>query len=528
MLKSLIFLLKYKILKDPTNLSYQTKEFFELPKKAQRKVLDKYFKKLDPAFNIANYFDTKESRYYFNNKEITFFDCYYFDKKIIEHNITNIKLIDKFNIENNKVDYLIEYALELIKEDNLIINVDEIINYKDNLPSRLSRNIKFMKYLININYYNVKYLEYNETTPQSSRELIQEAITLAIQKEYNLNKFLKNDKTLPKILATNINFIIYLIQNDINNVKYLNEKLLESQTVTTKKEIITTIIATIKDNNPNVSIVEENPSLANILNKDETFIIHILNLDINNISYIDWHNLNDLVTTQIINYLTKMLIEKNQNLDIVKYPFKDIFYQNYSFMNYLVEQDYRWLAATKINAKEDNDKLIDLFFQKINPDKYRFNLQDFLEDGEYLNHRLVENKKMLHFFFENNVKLIKYINFFNLQDQKAVVENILKELENKDYVFVNEDFLINNKYPIPLSNSYRFMRYVIDKNFNNLAFIDISMIDKRELKRIINYAFRMVYYIRGNNKKLNFDFEGYFKNSTIIDDEYFQECLKSL
>ena len=72
------------------------------------------------------------------------------------------------------------------------------------------------------------------------------------------------------------------------------------------------------------------------------------------------------------------------------------------------------------------------------------------------------------------------------------------------------------------------MREVIDRNFNNLAYMDISMIDDKNLKRIINYAFRMVYYIRGNNKKLSFDIEGYFKNSAIYQDEYFQECLRSL
>ena len=72
------------------------------------------------------------------------------------------------------------------------------------------------------------------------------------------------------------------------------------------------------------------------------------------------------------------------------------------------------------------------------------------------------------------------------------------------------------------------MRYVIDKNFNNLSYIDTSLVDKRELKRIINYAFRMVYYIRGKNKGLNFDIDGYFLNSMIIKDEYFLECLQSL
>ena len=72
------------------------------------------------------------------------------------------------------------------------------------------------------------------------------------------------------------------------------------------------------------------------------------------------------------------------------------------------------------------------------------------------------------------------------------------------------------------------MKYVIDKNFNNLAYIDTSMIDEKELEKIINYAFRMVYFIRGDNKTLNFDLEGYFNNSMIINNDYFKECLKSL
>ena len=54
------------------------------------------------------------------------------------------------------------------------------------------------------------------------------------------------------------------------------------------------------------------------------------------------------------------------------------------------------------------------------------------------------------------------------------------------------------------------------------------MIDNHELKRIINYAFKMVYYIRGNNRNLNFDIEGYFKDTDIYKNEYFQECLESI
>ena len=70
--------MKYKILRDPVNLSYLVKEFFRLSKNSQRIVLDKYFDKLDDSFSIDSYFDTKESRYYDGHEEITFFNCYYF------------------------------------------------------------------------------------------------------------------------------------------------------------------------------------------------------------------------------------------------------------------------------------------------------------------------------------------------------------------------------------------------------------------------------------------------------------------
>ena len=90
MIKSFIFLLIYKILKDPINLSCHPKEFFQLSKNTQRKVLDKYFTKLDKTFPVDNYFNTKESRYYQNNEEVSFYNCYYFDKLVIELNPNNL------------------------------------------------------------------------------------------------------------------------------------------------------------------------------------------------------------------------------------------------------------------------------------------------------------------------------------------------------------------------------------------------------------------------------------------------------
>lgn len=531
MIKALIFIMKYKILKDPINLSYKTKEFFRLSKKVQRKVLDKYFEKLDEDFLVASYFDTKESRYYDNHQEISFFNCYYFDKLSIEHNITNIKLIDKFKLSDEKIEFLINYTLEIINEDKLKVDADDLINYTGNIPVRLSKNIKFMKYLVSNNCYNIKYLTHNELYPAKQRDIINESIKIASTKEFNINNFLTYDKKLPNILETNLEFILYLIENNIENVKYLNDNFLNNLTISNKDKLINTIIYSLDKNSIGIDYIEEIIELALFLNRDETFIDYILKLDLGNVKYVDWHNLTDKTITKVINDITNILnSNKDNNFNIMDYSFRNIFFNNYNFMEYLIKQDLRWIAIIEVNDKVEIDKLVNLFFEEIKKKKYKFKLTDFLEDGNYLNYRLIENKKMFNYLFNNNVKMAKHINFFNLKSSRVVVENLVDELEKTppEYEFDNNDYLIDNKYPIILSNSYRFMRYVIDKNFNNLAYIDTSMIDKRELKRIINYAFKMVYYIRGKNKRLNFDIEGYFKNSKIIEDEYFKECLRSL
>lgn len=528
MLQVLFFLWKYKVLKSPENLPHQPVSFFKLSKKNQKKVLDKYFEKFKNQRNLETYFEEKEARYYEDNKEMTFFYCYYFNKKILEYNIKNLRLIDKFMIEPEKKDYLVSYALDKIKKEHLSLLAKDLVNYPDDLPKYLSSNIDFMTYLINQDESNIKYITYDEKHVTKQRELIKRSIEKAKQKEFQQRKFFKNNGELPKILETNLDFLIYLIENDITNISYLEEKLLDSLTISNKKIIVQTIITSLEQNPGFLNTLEQNSTLANLLNKEEEFITYIINENLSNIRYIDWHNLTDEKKESIINYFTKKIENQKETFDIMKYPFHELFFANYQFMNYLIKEDFRWIAITKVNSPEKIDKLIETFFQILEEKKYKFHLEDFLEDGEYLNYRLIENPKMLHYFFINKVPVVQYINFFNLTSPKLVTENILKEIEKKEYEFHNEDFLINNKYPIPLSNSYRFMRYVIDKNFNYLSYIDISMIDKQELKRIINYACRMVYYIRGDNKKLSFDIEGYFKETDILKDEYFQECLNSL
>ncbi len=531
MIRTFIFLFRYKILRDPKNLSHHTHKFFELSKKEQRQIVDKYFRKFTTEKNIASYFQEDHARFYKDNQEITFFHCYYFDKLLITHDVNNLRLIDQFKLPSKKINYLIHYTLEYIKDNNIPLEIDNILTYPDELPTALSQNIEFMEYLIKRNYYNIKYITYNPQFPEKQRSLIREAIKKASLEKFTMKIFLKSDQTLPEVLANNIDFLLYIIKNDLSNINLLNEKILEQLTITNQQLLIKTIISAIELQPSKMKIIENNKDLSLILNQNETFINYILSKDLNYISHIDWHNLNNNTLMNLVDNITNILKQTNQTLNIMKYPFRNLFFQNYHFMNYLMEQDFRWLAVAQVNTTPEMDKLIDLFFQKITSKKYRFKLADFLENSNFINHRLIENKKMLHYFFSNQVPLVQHINFLQLKSTRNVIENLVGELEKTkpEYEFHNEDYLINGKYPKELSNSYRFMRYVIDKNFNHIAYIDTSFLDKREKKRIINYAFRMVYYIRGNNKNLNFDLqEPYFQNSDIIQDDYFQECLKSL
>ena len=526
MIKVFIFLFKYQILKDPGNLAYHVKEFFNFSKKNQRRILDKYFDSLEDGQEVVSYFISDNARYYEESREINMFDCYYFDKMLINHDIKNIRYIDKFRLDDEKLEYLVNYALYIIKEDKLRIDVREILKNPYELPKVLSSNINFMSYLIRLNCYNVKYLTYNDKYPTKIRELIYSAIVEARKKDFDVSNFFKNDNVLPSILANNIDFILYLISNDINNTIYLDENLLNSQTISGISQIVKTIVESLKNGNTNIEVIEKNSDLSIVLNKNEEFIYCMLNISLTNIRYIDWYNLSDVVRNRIINYFVVLLRNNNKRFNVMKYLFRDLFFQNYEFMKYLVEDDIRWIAVTKISSREDNDKLIDLYFKL--KDNYKFKIVDFLEDGEYINHYLLENKKMFNYIFTNEPRLVRYINFFDLDRAKWVVENLVNELERYQGDFYNDDYLVNDRYPIVLSNNYRFMRYVIYKNFNYLAYIDTSCIDKRELRRIINYAFRTVYYIRGDEKRLNFDIEGYFVDSMIIEDEYFLECLRCL
>ena len=521
-------MLKYKILKDPANLSYQTESFFKLPKNVRKVILDKYFKKFRNVSGLELYFTDKNSRYYDDGREITFFHFYYFDKLLLEYNPENIRLIDEFVIEKEKRDYLVTYTLELIRDRGITLTSRELVSYPDDLPKFLSSNLEFMEYLVHQDEGNIKYITYQDKNIKGLRDLIQKGIVVARTRDFNIKKFLKNDGSLPRILETNHDFLLYLIENNIENIYYLDEGVVENTTISNQQNLINTIIEALRYKEEYIDKLENISYLANILNTNIDFLRYIISVNIDNIQYIDWYNLTDFKKDELIRFITDKIKNSNIEFDIMEYPARELFFQNKYFMKYLIDSDFRWIAVSEVEDIQDNHELIELFFEKSQENNYRFRLSDFLIDNEYINHRLIEDRDMLEYFFQNKVKVIQYIDFFRLKSSRDLVDNILREIEKKEFEFHNDDFLVNGKYPIPLSNSYRFMRYVIDKNFNNLAYIDLSMIDEHELKRIINYACRMVYYIRGKNKNLNFDIDGYFKDSDILDNEYFQECLSSL
>ena len=528
MFKCLLFLWKYKILKDPVNLTYHPKEFFVLSKNTQRKVLDQYFQHLSPDFSIVAYFNSDVARYYEGAREVNFFHCYYFDKLLIERDVNAISFVDKFFIAEEKVNYLIAYCLDLCLNQGKRLDITRLLVYPDDLPKRLSQNVDFMSYLIQLDYSYIKYLVFSEEHIVRQRELIQLALVRARDGQFNFSVFLKSDGQLPVILQKNYDFVLYLIENDVCYTSYLTNEMMEQMTISAKNILVQTIITSLKKKPEYLSEIEKNLSLASYLNEDIQFIGYLIREDVHYIRYICFHHLTHEVRQKIIDEITFLLEDSQQEFNIMDYSFRSLFFENYSFMRYLLERDFRWIAVSAVNQKEENDKLILLYFKKMSLANYHFQLKDFLVDGEYLNHRLIENKKMFGYLIQNVKDIVQYIDFFHLTHVRNVVENLLFYIEKKDYEFCNDYFLVNGKYPIALSNSYRFMRYVIDKNFNNLAYIDLSMIPVKEKTRIINYAFRMVYYIRGNNRRLNFDLDGYFRNSEVLQDPYFQECLNSL
>ncbi|MBR3161237.1 MAG: hypothetical protein IKF19_00725 [Bacilli bacterium] len=525
-MKAFLFNLKYKIKKDPQSLGLHCKEFFLLKDNVQKKVLDVYFKNASKNLDIGNYFDNKDARYYDEGREISFFNSYYFCRKIIELNINNISYFDKFKLSNSKLERLFNYAMEIIKRYKIKIKVDKILRYPTNLPLYLSRNVMFMKYLISLDSYNVKYITLNEEKTEAQRELVREVVKKIDNNKFDIKKFMLNDNTISEVLVNSIDFIIFMISHDIDNVRYLDGGILDLLTDKDKLRLVDAINNYINNNDIDVDRIFSNRDLGVYLSRNYIFLTNVIKKDVYNVKYVDFHNIVSSEVKKIINTLALKLVREDIDFDYYKYPFRNILLKNYMFMAYLIDRDRHNIKYLDIDNSDEVNKVIDIYLNKYR--KCKFDLEDYLDNNGNIKTVFVQNKYMFTYLIRHNNKIFKYIDFDLLDNADSLIEVIIKFMGSKSFSFDNEVFLRDGRYPILLSNSYLFMREVIYKNFNNLAYIDTTFVDKQILKKIINYACRTVYYLRGNDKSLSFDLDGYFKNSMIIHDEYFRECLKSL
>ena len=525
-MKAFLFSLKYGIKNNPENLAVHCREFFQLKEGVRQKVLDKFFKNISKNTNIGEFFDNKDARYYDNGYEISYFNSYYFCKKIIDLNINNICYFDKFRLSFSKMDSLFDYVMKRLKKEKIRLNIDNILTYPNKLPDYLAESVKFMDYLTDIDSYNIKYIVLNENEREAQRRVIRKVIKNIENDKFDIKKFYLNKGVISDVLIRDIDFIIYMIKNDIDNISYLDDSILNSLTDKDKERLVKTMVESIEEKNVDIDKIFSYDYLSNYLSKDTGFLIYIIDRDVDNVKYVDFHNIISSNIKRIIDSLALKLVRENLDFDVNRYPFRKILMQNYMFMAYLIDKDRHNIKYMEITNPEEVKRLIDIYLNKYR--KCKFELSDYLDESGCVKNIFVTNKYMLTYLAKNDNKIFKRIDFVTINDVDSVVEVIVKFMRSKSFIFDNEVFLRNGKYQIALSNSYLFMREAIYKNFNNLAYIDTSMIDEKILTKIINYACRTVYYIRGDDKRLTFDIDGYFKNSMIINNEYFLECLRSL
>ena len=141
-----------------------------------------------------------------------------------------------------------------------------------------------------------------------------------------------------------------------------------------------------------------------------------------------------------------------------------------------------------------------------------------------LNKEIYTDRESLSNAIRNDNSYIKNIDF-NYNYNFNIVDLILEEIKIYNYKFNNEDYLRNGKYPIILSNNHSFMKYVIDKDFNNIFYIDSTNMDKNEVNGIINYTFKKVYFLKEKDSNIKFNLDK-FNHSDIVNNNYFIECLK--
>ncbi len=203
----------------------------------------------------------------------------------------------------------------------------------------------------------------------------------------------------------------------------------------------------------------------------------------------------------LINVFKRMVVKKTNKSNISNKTLSEeppVLKEN---LNFPLEEK-KTMLSTKFNEKES-----------ILPKEDIIPKEEIYTDRESLSNAI-----------RNNNSYIRNIDF-NYNYNFNIVDLILEEIKIYNYKFNNEDYLRNGKYPTILSNNHSFMKYVIDKDFNNIFYIDSFNMDKNEINGIINYTFKKVYSLKEKDKNITFNCDK-FKDSNMMSNSYFIECLK--
>ena len=362
------------------------------------------------------------------------------------NNLFNFQEFDE--IQNNKGIFLLNKPLNLIKNQNILLIIDNI-DINENIIYDTIKNIIFL--ISNIYLYNISE-ELNEEILYKlfdNINLINDK--LYIDKNYNFNNLI-----IEKLLQKNI--LIFNNNKEFENINnfYINYSLKNNQ----KKNIV------LGENNV-FKIINNNDNINNIINE----IYSNKNKELNIYKGITIYNL-------LLNYIEYINLNKKINLSEI---YENIF-----------------LLETKNNLNESYESFKNELNKNIIKNKFPLNLKEL-----YNNYFELKNKETLIFCdksnnYINSLQTGKYlINLYNKMNSQLKINLEKNEIYNKNFIqnIYNEFLNFNNN----------------NSNFNLNKIEDLSIFIKEYFNIFIKNIFKKFYdYI--DNTKIVEIFENIFEN----------------
>lgn len=171
------------------------------------------------------------------------------------------------------------------------------------------------------------------------------------------------------------------------------------------------------------------------------------------------------------------------------------------------------------NFNPNKELINDNIFSIQNPKQYTEKEKYYMSNINQLNKDSISN------LIRKDNSYIKNIDF-NIKYDFDIVDLMINEAKIYNFKFNNDYFLREGKYPSILCENHQFVKYVIDKDFNNIFYINTRNLDEVEIRQIINYTFRKIYLLQKSDSNITFNKLNKFCNNDIINNSYFKECLK--